>query len=79
MGLEGMQTEDLMTSMPLDQLFSDYAGAVPGVSAMVLQDGVVQLATAFGLADLEHKMPATPATNYRLAKISISCVLFFAG
>jgi CubicO group peptidase (beta-lactamase class C family) len=70
MGLEGMQTEDPMTSMPLGQLFSNYAGAVPGVSAMVLQDGVVQFATAFGLADLERKTPATPATNYRLASVS---------
>jgi CubicO group peptidase (beta-lactamase class C family) len=59
-----------MTSTPLDQLFSDYAGVVPGVSATVLQDGVVQLATAFGLADVERKTLATPATNYRLASVS---------
>jgi len=59
-----------MISTPLDQLFSDYAGAVPGVSAMLLQDGVVQFATAFGLADVERKTPATPATNYRLASVS---------
>src|SRR5215212_1952897 len=70
MGLAGMRWEDPMTSTPLDQLFSDYAGAVPGVSVMVLQDGVVQLATAFGLADLERETPATPATNYRLASVS---------
>ena len=59
-----------MTSTPLDQLFSDYAGAVPGVSATLIQDGVVQLATAFGLADIERKTPATPTTNYRLASVS---------
>src|SRR5258705_8398380 len=70
MGLEGMHEEDRMTSTPLELLFSDYAGAVPGISATVLQDGVVQLATAFGLADIECKTPATPATNYRLASVS---------
>src|SRR5215216_2607827 len=59
-----------MTSIPLDQLFSAYVGAVPGISAMVLQDGVVQLATAFGLADIERPTPATAATNYRLASVS---------
>ncbi len=56
--------------MPLDQLFSDYTGAVPGVSVMLVRDGAVHLATAYGLADLERKMPATPATNYRLASVS---------
>ncbi|MEO7912850.1 MAG: serine hydrolase domain-containing protein [Roseiflexaceae bacterium] len=59
-----------MTSRPLDQLFSDYAGAVPGVSAVLLQDGIVQIVSAFGLAELERKLPATPATNYRLASVS---------
>jgi CubicO group peptidase (beta-lactamase class C family) len=59
-----------MTSMPLDQLFSDYVGAVPGVSAVVLQNGVVQIASAFGLADIERLAPATAATNYRLASVS---------
>ena len=49
MGLEDMQGEDPMASTPSDQLFSDYAGAVPGVSATLLQDGVIQLATAFRL------------------------------
>ncbi len=56
--------------MPLDQLFSGYIGAVPGASALLVQDGAVQLATAFGMADLEQQVPATAATNYRLASVS---------
>jgi CubicO group peptidase (beta-lactamase class C family) len=59
-----------MTTTPLDQLFHDYIGAVPGASVMLLQDGAVQVATAFGLADLERKTLATTATNYRLASVS---------
>jgi CubicO group peptidase (beta-lactamase class C family) len=59
-----------MASRPIDRLFDDYAGTVPGVSALVLRDGVAQLSAAFGLADLEHTTPATPATNYRLASVS---------
>jgi len=70
MGLEGMHWDEPMISTLLDRLFSGYAGAMPGVSAMVLQDGVVQFAAAFGLADVERKTPATPATNYRLASVS---------
>ncbi len=59
-----------MTPSPLEQLFHDYAGAVPGVSATLLRDGAVLAAAAFGLADLEHKTPATTVTNYRLASVS---------
>ena len=65
-----MHWDEQMISTLLDQLFSGYAGSMPGVSAMLLQDGVVQFATAFGLADVERKTPATPATNYRLASVS---------
>jgi len=70
MGLEGIHWDEPMISTLLDRLFSGNAGAMPGVSAMVLQDGVVQFAAAFGLADVERKTPATPATNYRLASVS---------
>ncbi len=59
-----------MTATPLGQLFHDYIGAVPGASVMLLQDGAVHVATAFGLADLERKTLATTATNYRLASVS---------
>jgi CubicO group peptidase (beta-lactamase class C family) len=59
-----------MIATQLDQLFSDYTGAVPGASAMLIRDGPTHLATAFGLADLEQQTPATIATNYRLASVS---------
>jgi CubicO group peptidase (beta-lactamase class C family) len=59
-----------MAPPPLDQLFHDYADAVPGASAVLLRDGAVLAAAAFGLADLERQTPATTATNYRLASVS---------
>jgi CubicO group peptidase (beta-lactamase class C family) len=59
-----------MTATPLDQLFQEYIGAVPGASVMLLRNGTVQIASAFGLADLERMTPATSATNYRLASVS---------
>jgi CubicO group peptidase (beta-lactamase class C family) len=62
--------ETTMTPPPLDQLFHDFAGAVPGASAILLGGGTVLASGAFGLADLEHKMLATTATNYRLASVS---------
>jgi CubicO group peptidase (beta-lactamase class C family) len=59
-----------MKATPLDQLFHNYTGAVPGASALLVRDGVVRVAAAFGLADLEQSTPATTTTNYRLASLS---------
>jgi CubicO group peptidase (beta-lactamase class C family) len=60
----------MMKSTPLYVLFHDYAGAVPGASAIVVRDGATMVAAAFGLADLEQSTPATITTNYRLASVS---------
>src|SRR5262245_8706053 len=59
-----------MTPTPIDQLFHDYAGAVPGASALLLRDGVPLVEAAFGLPARERGPPATTATNYRLASVS---------
>ncbi|HEU5101627.1 MAG TPA: serine hydrolase domain-containing protein [Roseiflexaceae bacterium] len=59
-----------MIDMPLDQLFSDYADAVPGASAVLIRGDVIDYAAAFGLADLEQQTPAAVTTNYRLASVS---------
>jgi CubicO group peptidase (beta-lactamase class C family) len=53
-----------------DALMSRYAGKVPGASLLVLKDGKPVLRKAYGYADLEAGIAATPATNYRLASIS---------
>src|SRR5262245_8484473 len=42
----------------------------PGASAMVVQDGKVLFAKAFGLADVEQHIPCTTNTNFRLASVS---------
>ena len=56
---------------PIDALFADYTGArVPGASLIVVQDGKVVLARAYGMADLAHGVAATPRTDYRLASVT---------
>jgi CubicO group peptidase (beta-lactamase class C family) len=56
----------------IDALFADYAGsAVSGASVIVIRDGRVVFRRAYGMADLEHRIPATP-TNYRLASLTSS-------
>lgn len=42
----------------------------PAMSAAVCKDGELVWAEAFGLADLERKVPVTPAGRFRLASVS---------
>jgi CubicO group peptidase (beta-lactamase class C family) len=56
---------------PIDALFRDYTGpAVPGASVIAIRDGQVVLRRAYGMADLEHHVSATPETDYRLASVT---------
>ncbi|HMG18902.1 MAG TPA: serine hydrolase domain-containing protein [Gemmatimonadales bacterium] len=55
----------------IDALFAEYTGsAVPGASVIVIRDGRVILRRAYGMADLERHVAATPETDYRLASVS---------
>lgn len=54
----------------VDAMMESYAGDAPGASVLVLRDGVPMLRKAYGLADREQRIVATPATNYRLASIT---------
>ncbi len=47
-----------------------YQGSVPGASVLVLQNGEPVVRRAYGMADLENGVAATPATNYRLASVT---------
>lgn len=58
------------TVRQVDELMRPYEGAVPGASVLVLRDGEPVLRAAYGMADLELGVEATPATNYRLASVS---------
>jgi CubicO group peptidase (beta-lactamase class C family) len=53
-----------------DTLMQRYAGDVPGASLLVIKDGKPIVRRGYGMADMEHHVPATPATNYRLASVS---------
>jgi CubicO group peptidase (beta-lactamase class C family) len=54
----------------IDALMHSYAGAVPGASVLVLRDGAAVFRRAYGCADLEQQVAATPASNYRLASMT---------
>lgn len=59
-----------MPSTPTDALMQRYAGDAPGASLLVIKDGKPLLRRSYGMADREHRVAATPATNYRLASVT---------
>jgi CubicO group peptidase (beta-lactamase class C family) len=54
----------------IDALMGAYQGAVPGACVAVLHQGTSIIRCAYGFADLENRVAATPATNYRLASLT---------
>ena len=63
-----MTTDDVQA---VDSLFAAYTGgAVPGASVVVVRNGQVVVRRAYGMADLERRIAATPETDYRLASVS---------
>ena len=68
--LAGCAQRQADTAARIDALMQGYAGAVPGASVLVLRAGVPVFRRAYGLADLEQHVAATPVTNYRLASMT---------
>jgi CubicO group peptidase (beta-lactamase class C family) len=59
------------TAATIDSLMAPYAQAGgPGASLLVVRDGRVVHRRSYGLADVEHRVAATPETNFRLASLS---------
>jgi CubicO group peptidase (beta-lactamase class C family) len=54
----------------IDALMRAYQGEVPGACVAVLHNGSSLCRRAYGFADLENQVAATPATNFRLASIT---------
>ena len=54
----------------VDNLMREYSGGVPGASVLVIRDGKVVVRKSYGMANLEERIAATPATNYRLASVT---------
>lgn len=63
-------TSSAQTLDQVDSIMRRYSGQVPGGSILVAQNGKPVIRRSYGLADLENKTAATPATNYRLASVT---------
>jgi CubicO group peptidase (beta-lactamase class C family) len=70
-------------SAAVDALFRDFSRPdVPGASVTVIRDGKVLYQHGYGMADLEARVPAATATNYRLAsctkQFTAMCIMILA-
>lgn len=64
------QNADEQRQKNVDRILHAYDGAVPGASLLVIRNGQSIVRRSYGLANLEEKIAATPATNYRLASVT---------
>lgn len=58
------------TLQRIDQLFSKWNNATPGVSVAIERNGKLIYHKAFGLADLEHDVPNTTSTIFEAGSVS---------
>jgi CubicO group peptidase (beta-lactamase class C family) len=65
-----MLTACAIPKSSIDTLMRDYDGAGPGASLLVIRDGQTIVRRAYGFADVESRVKATPETNYRLASVT---------
>lgn len=54
----------------IDECMRAYQGRVPGAGLAVLREGVPVVRRAYGLAEVEQGVAATPSSNYRLGSVS---------
>jgi len=58
------------TLQRIDQLFSKWNNATPGVSVAIERNGKIIYHKAFGLANLEHNVPNTTSTIFEAGSVS---------
>lgn len=63
------QAEDTKAAQ-IDAIMHQYTGDVPGASLLILKDGKPLVSRGYGMANLERRVAATPATDYRLASVT---------
>jgi CubicO group peptidase (beta-lactamase class C family) len=54
----------------IDALFSEYTNKTPGCALGVMQDGKFTYRKGYGMANLEHDIPITPSSVFRIGSTS---------
>jgi CubicO group peptidase (beta-lactamase class C family) len=69
-GIRGRPPPSREAASQIEALMHAYEGDVPGASLLVLHEDEAIVRRAYGCADLEHRVAASRATNYRLASLT---------
>jgi CubicO group peptidase (beta-lactamase class C family) len=64
------QTNDPDIDKQIDNLFSAYNQATPGIAVAVVKDGKIIFKKGYGTANLEYDTPITPKTVFQIASVS---------
>jgi len=65
------QTNPELLKTNIDSIFKSFTQAgSPGVAVLIVKDGKVIFKNGYGLANLEHDIPITPATVFDIASVS---------
>lgn len=64
------QTNENSIDKEIDNLFSGYNQATPGVALAVVKDGKIIFKKGYGAANLEYDTPITPKTVFQIASVS---------
>lgn len=64
------QTTENAIDKQIDQLFSSYNQATPGVAVAVVRDGKIIFKKGYGAANLEFDIPVTTKTVFQIASVS---------
>ena len=66
------------TVAAVDRVFARYSATTPGCAVGIARGGQEILARGYGLAELEHRVPITPATIFEAGSVSKQFTAFLA-
>jgi CubicO group peptidase (beta-lactamase class C family) len=75
--VERMKSKAITAAEKVDELLAKYNNSdAPGIAVAVVKDGSVVYKKGFGIANLEYRIPITPASVFHIASVSKQFTVF---
>jgi CubicO group peptidase (beta-lactamase class C family) len=75
--VERMKPKAITAAEKVDELLAKYNNSdAPGIAVAVVKDGSVVYKKGFGIANLEYRIPITPASVFQIASVSKQFTVF---
>ncbi|MBE0676289.1 MAG: serine hydrolase [Bacteroidales bacterium] len=69
-GFNPVTAQSADTLRKIDEIFAQYHNGMPGLSVAIARDGKTIYSKAFGLAEMEHRVPNTTETTFECGSVS---------